>query len=302
MSLKAVLNYGALNGWRLFWLVSISISSVMLVAMLRTGDWNGPAVSHLIQLSVRLAVPFLYLAFAASSLQLLFPGPLTRWLLRNRKIMGLCFAMAMAWQGLFILGLTTIYRDYYLSEVYVLRDAIEGTIGYLFLAAMTVTSFDWGRKRISPRQWRYRHKAGIYFLWAYAFGVYWWEIFYYPGPELVDYVYFLLGFAAFALRIAAWRQKQLRRQANTLAVGTVPQRFRVAAGAMGMVALALAITSGWWRQAVENLLTGHALTRIPDNYLPYWPFEPFYPLILLALAAWLSTRLRQQGRLQAAPE
>ena len=47
----------------------------------------------------------------------------------------------MAWQGLFILWMVLAYTDYYVNELYVLRDAIEGVGGYLFLTAMTVTSF-----------------------------------------------------------------------------------------------------------------------------------------------------------------
>ena len=129
----------AINGWGLFWLISGPISIAMLLAMARIELSSGPAISSMIQLSVRCAVPCLYLAFAASSVQALFPGPFSLWLMRNRKYLGLCFAAAMAWQGLFILWMVTVYRDYYVNEVYVLRDAIEGTTGYLFLLAMTVT-------------------------------------------------------------------------------------------------------------------------------------------------------------------
>lgn len=36
----------------------------------------------------------------------------------------------MAWQGLLILGLVIGHTEYYADKVYVLRDAIEGVIGY----------------------------------------------------------------------------------------------------------------------------------------------------------------------------
>lgn len=62
----------------------------------------------MIQLSVRLSVPWLFIAFVASSLHVVFPSTFSRWLLRNRKIIGLCFAAAMAWQLLFILWLVGI--------------------------------------------------------------------------------------------------------------------------------------------------------------------------------------------------
>jgi sulfoxide reductase heme-binding subunit YedZ len=293
-ALHHFLNHPAGNQWPLFWLVSLPVSSVMALSMLRIEAWNGPAVSSLIQLSVRFAVPFLFLAFAASSLQALYPGPFTRWLLRNRKILGLCFAMSMAWQGTFILWLTTIYRDYYITEVYVLRDAIEGTIGYLFLAAMTFTSFQMGRRQLSARAWRYLHKAGIYFLWAYAYSVYWWEIFYYPDPEALDYLYFVMGFAAFVLRVAAWRSKQLKKLANTPPGRAVSALNQTAVAVLVFSGMALAATSALWLQAARNLFTGHTATHFADTYLPYWPFEPFFPLLLIALAAWFSVSGRER--------
>ena len=68
--------------------------------MLRVDVSTGEGVSEMIGYSVRLAVPFIYLVVAASALPVVFPGAGSTWLLRNRKYIGLCFAVAMAWQGL----------------------------------------------------------------------------------------------------------------------------------------------------------------------------------------------------------
>jgi hypothetical protein len=186
--------------------------------------------------------------------------------------------------------MVTVYSDYYINEVYVLRDAIEGVTGYAFLIAMTITSFKFGRQLISPKSWRWLHKGGIYFLWAYAYSVYWWEIFYYPGPEALDYIYFLMGFAACAVRFAAWRKKHLKKLARTKGSIDLPAAYRLGATLLVVLGLVTAVTSGLWREAGEDLLTGYSFTHIPETYLPYWPFEPFIPLILLALAAWVSIR------------
>ena len=139
IALSEILKTKAINEWNLFWLITGPISVSMVIAMTGTDLSSAAGVSSLIQLAVRCAVPLLYLAFAASSLQALFPGSFSRWLLRNRKFIGLCFAAAMAWQLLFIVSLVTVYSDYYIEEVYVLRDAIEGVVGYMFLIAMVLT-------------------------------------------------------------------------------------------------------------------------------------------------------------------
>jgi hypothetical protein len=290
--LNELLKHKALNEWRLFWLISIPISVLMVAAMLRTDGWSGPAVSAMIQLSVRCAVPLLYLAFAASSLQLLFPGALTRWLLRNRKIMGLSFAAAMAWQLFFILWLVTIHTDYYVDNVYVLRDAIEGVLGYTFLIAMTLTSFKFGRKHLQPKSWRLLHKSGIYVIWMYAYSVYWWELFYYPNPDPIDYVYYWAGFLAWGLRAAAWRKKHVM-QAKKIAPTARPLSAFMLAGsaliAFGIWAAAFGLV---WRESVTGVLSGYAITYLPEKYLPYWPFEPFLPLFVIALGMYLTARYK----------
>ena len=184
------LNSKLINGWNLFWLVTAPLSLAIVLSMTRA-DLSGPeAVSSMIQLSVRCAIPWLYVAFAASSLQAVFPGSFSRWLLRNRKIIGLCFAAGMGWQLFFILWLVGIHTDYYVNDVYVLSDAVEGIIGYAFLIAMVLTSFKFGRSLLTPRQWRLLHKSGLYWLWFYAWSVYWFNLFYYQdSPVLIDYVY-----------------------------------------------------------------------------------------------------------------
>lgn len=154
-----MLKHTAINDWRLLGLVAIPMSIVMVVAMMGTDMSTGPGVSTMISFSVRWAVPFIFLVIAISSIQTLFPGPLSMWLLRNRKYFGLCFAVAMAWQGLFIFIMSNSFREYYYDNVYLLRDELEGSIGYIFLTAMVVTSFTFGRKHLTPGQWKVLHTS-----------------------------------------------------------------------------------------------------------------------------------------------
>ena len=291
--LNEVLKRGALNKWGLFWLVTGPISAAMVAAMTVADLTSGPGISAMIQLSVRCAVPWLYIAFAASALQVLFPGPLSRWLLRNRKVFGLCFAAAMAWQGFFILWMVLGHTDYYVNEAYVLRDAIEGVGGYAFLLAMTVTSFPKGRKLIKPKQWRLLHLGGIYFLWAYAFSVYWWALFYYGNPVPLDYIYYAAGLGAWVLRATAWSSKRTRAAAKQSPnTGSHPL-----ARPAGMVLIAIGVVSAGIGSALRGMadqyLYGYTFTEIPELYLPYWPFEPFLALAVIGIGIYL---FRSGGR------
>ncbi len=291
--LNEVLKRGVLNKWGLFWLVTAPISAAMIVAMTLKDLGHGPGVSSMIQLSVRCAVPWLYIAFAASALQVLFPGHFSRWLLRNRKYFGLCFAAAMAWQGFFILWMVTVHTDYYVNEVYVLRDAIEGVAGYAFLLAMTVTSFPKGRRLLKPKQWRILHLSGIYFLWAYAFSVYWWSLFYYSNPVPLDYIFYCAGLAAWVLRAAAWHRKRAKAAARK----SLDSIAHPLAGAVGVALIGIGLVAAGigsvLRGITDQYFYGYRLTELPELYLPYWPFEPFLALAVIGIGVYL---LRLGGR------
>jgi len=209
---KALLANPCLNEWRLFWLVTLVVSGFTAVTMTTVDLTRATDISAMIQYTVRWSVPWLYLAFVASSLQVVFPSLFSRWLARNRKYFGLCFASAMAWQLLFILWMLGLHSEYYAREVYNLSDTIEGVVGYMILMAMVLTSFSFGRNRLSPKQWRYLHKFGIYYLWGYAWSVYWYELYYYQAPlHAIDYAFYWIGFIAWGLRIWAWSKKEIIR-------------------------------------------------------------------------------------------
>ena len=214
IDLQVLLNKPYINQWKLFFLGSGLISLSTLLTAVQLDLSSAESISSMIKYTVRCAVPFLFLVFLASSLQVVLPSLFSRWLARNRKFLGLCFASAMAWQALFILWLATIHSHYYAEEVYNLSDTIEGVGGYLFLLAMVATSFEFGRSRLTLKQWHNLHKAGIYYLWAYAWSVYWYELYYYGTLELIDYVFYWFGFGAWGLRILAWSKKEKKKAVN----------------------------------------------------------------------------------------
>ena len=205
-----ILKSKVVNGWSLFSLITIPICLVVGLAATRVDLSNAEDVSSLIQLSVRCSVPWLYLAFVASSLHSLFPGDFSRWLLRNRRYVGLCFASGMAWQLVFILRMVTGFWNYYIDEVYLLPDIAIQIPGYLFLIAMTLTSFMPVRRKLSPKQWRTLHKTSIYFLWGTVWSTYWFELYYYGDVQLIDYFYYWTGFIVWGLRVSAWSKQRMR--------------------------------------------------------------------------------------------
>ena len=291
IDLNAVLENKAINQWKLFWLIAIPMSIVMVVKMSAVDLSTAPGVSQMISFSVRWAVPFITLVVAISALQTLFPRPFTTWLLRNRKYIGMCFAVAMAWQGLFIFIMSNFHRGYYFEEIYYLRDELEGSTGYIFLTAMVVTSFQFGRKYLNAQQWKLLHRSAIYFLWAYPFSVYWWALSFYENPQPIDYVYYWSLFLAFALRIAAWGKKRQQAAKKIAPERSAPLAFKVTGGAIIAFALLVSATGLRWREPVTAFLTAPEWSANLELWLPFWPFEPFLSLFLIGLGTLLVTRV-----------
>ena len=287
--MSTVLDNKLINGWGLFSLISIPLSLWVIYEMTTVDLSQGAGISEMIGFSVRIAVPFIYFAMAASSINILLPGTAGRWWLRNRRYIGLCFAVGMAWQGLFIFIISTFFRNYYYSEVYYFRDELEGTFGYIFLAAMIVTSFQFARKRLDLAQWKLIQKGGIYVLWGYAFSVYWWNLYYYGGYELHDIIYYWGGFLAFALRIAAWGKQRQILAVRQGAAAKAGLGQRAAGIALIMMGLVVSATGGYWQEAMTSFMTTPGWSAQMELWLPFWPLEPYYSLILMALGTAIIT-------------
>lgn len=286
-----------MNGWGLFSLISIPISIMVIVTMMQSDLSVSENVAHMISYSVRFAIPLIFIVAASSSYHTLFPSVFSKWWLKNRKYIGLSFAVAMAWQGLFIFILSTFNREYYFTEVYLFRDELEGSIGYIFLLAMVITSFKFGRKYLNGDQWTLIQKGGVYFLWAYAFSVYWWNLFYYPlkepftDPRALDYIFYWMGFSAFVLRIAAWGKKRklsalkLNPQASYSTLNKMFGYFLIGCG------LLASATGLYWQKAVNSFLLDTGWSAEFELWFPFWPFGPFLPLIIIGIGTLFLTRI-----------
>ena len=100
------------------------------------------------------------------------------------------------------------------------------------------------------------HQSGIYFLWAYAFSVYWWNLFFYPDPVLVDYIYDWTGLLAWGMRAAAWSRKRIDRAAKASPqLGVPPVLMLLGVAAIG-VGLTAATFGKVWKAPGEAMLTG----------------------------------------------
>ena len=164
--------------------------------------------------------------------------------------------MPLVWRGKHYLSLCYLITIEIITTMkfFYFRDEIEGSIGYIFLTLMVATSFKKIASKINSYQWKLIQKSGLYFLWAYAFSVYWWNLFYYPfqqggvSPRLVDYIFYWVGFIAFAVRIAAWSKSKIKsvQLRQSLALRCVGYTFV-------LLGIFMAGTGNLWLGAVNKI-------------------------------------------------
>ena len=179
----------------------------IILAIAGTGD---DAVRIVIRATARTSAVLFTAAFAASSLRRAWPLPATRWLLANRRYLGVPFAVSHLAHFLAILALAH-WSFARMAAAAAPAAGILGGIAYLFVLAMAATSFDRTAAWLGGRRWRQLHTVGAYWIWSVFFVTFAPHAF-----QSVLYWPFALGLlAALALR---WRYRTL---AEPVAV-TVP--------------------------------------------------------------------------------
>ena len=198
-----------LQGWALFWFLAACLlaAELRLVSVI---DWSNPGdIRWLMGVNWRLAAPYFLLTFAASPLHQLFPGRATRWLLTNRRYLGLAFAVGAFCQLLPIVTLALRFQPA-LADIHSASSQFGEDCIYLTLVLMSVTSFRATSRHLSRKAWRRLHSSGIYLL-AGLYGV----TYVYAALYETDATYVVLATAfviVWGLRAAVWwrRRAELR--------------------------------------------------------------------------------------------
>ncbi|KUM54619.1 ferric reductase-like transmembrane domain-containing protein [Rheinheimera sp. EpRS3] len=164
-------NSGAgLRGWTLFSLLSLTVLLFATSTML----WHSELVEALrsaIRVTARTSFALFLLTFLASSLATLVPTGRTKALLRERRFLGLSFAFSHLVHGILIL----IYANMFPETFWNGRTAaanIPGSVGYLFILLLAVTSFPVMVRLLGFSAWKLLHSTGswvIAALFCYSF-------------------------------------------------------------------------------------------------------------------------------------
>lgn len=148
------------GGWKLVAVAALVATAVIELELLRGGrgesGWRGA-----VQATAATSLLLFLLVYLASTLHRLWRGPATLWLLRNRRYLGVSFALThFAHFG----SIVALARTTGASPP--LHLAVLGGLGDLLLLAMIATSFDRSAAWLGARRWNLLHRVGIHYVWA----------------------------------------------------------------------------------------------------------------------------------------
>ena len=152
-----------LEGWKITGLVSIVLAFVLIAVL----TWHGTSedgVRAVVRNSARSSVILFLLAFSASSLHCFFQKNWTAWLLRNRRYVGVSFTVSHFYHLLALVALAVWFPHPFLDKLNLIS-VLGGGLAYLFIAAMTATSFNSTRQWLGIKRWKQLHTIGSYYIW-----------------------------------------------------------------------------------------------------------------------------------------
>lgn len=199
-----------LQGWPIVGWTAVVVGAMcaLLLVFYGTGDEGMHAViRHTAQTSFVLFMA----AYFASSLRVFWRSDTSKWLLANRRYLGVSYAVSHTYHLAFIVTLartSTAFRDD-ISMVTI----VGGGMAYVLMYLMALTSFDRTAAWLGRRNWVRLHKVGIHYNWGIFFNSYLSRAL---VPSLLYTPFALVMIAGLGLRIAAWLRA--RRPAPSLAV------------------------------------------------------------------------------------
>ena len=142
--------------------ITVGLSILWFIGVVLVNGFDEASTRANIRWSARFSLICFCLAFGASSMYSLVQNSFTRWLLQNRKYLGVSFAIIHL---IHLMFLVLLHSNFY--QVFVHRSMIELTLGglaYVFIVLMLLTSFKVFSTLISKSVWNTLHTIGGYWI------------------------------------------------------------------------------------------------------------------------------------------
>ena len=141
-------------------IITPAASALVIGITLIVHGYNEDGLLLTARYTVRVGLPLFLLAYSASALSHIFPSQITRWIRRNRRYIGINFAIAhFIHMGAFTLYFVT------LDETPDIGTLVGGGAVYVLIAFMALTSNNWSVRTLG-KAWHLLHRIGIHATWA----------------------------------------------------------------------------------------------------------------------------------------
>ncbi|WP_416739128.1 ferric reductase-like transmembrane domain-containing protein [Pseudomonas sp. NFX71] len=151
------------HGWSLFGLLSLLVLLMTALILAFNPDLI-EATRTAIRATARTSFALFLAAFTASAFAVLVPSPLSKTLVRERRFIGLAFAFSHLVHAALIYTYGQLNPEFWPGRTTV--GNIPGSIGYLFIILMTLTSFKTTTRLIGRKAWKALHVSGMWVLAA----------------------------------------------------------------------------------------------------------------------------------------
>lgn len=194
-----------LEGWILVLWAALGLAVMVGAVFAESGAADLDTVKRGLRATARTSLGLFLCAFSASSLRRLWPNRATGWLLRNRRYVGVSFALSHFTHLGLLAALAHFTPERFTANP---PSLIPGFVAYLFIAAMTATSFDLTARWLGKLWWRRLHLTGSWWIWAVFTLNYAQKI-----PDGAGYAVATAACLAVAgLRTAAWRRARAKKK------------------------------------------------------------------------------------------
>ena len=193
-----------MKGWRIVGAASFLLM-VAFGAVVSIYGTDEQGLRMLVRTTARLSFLLFLAVYLASSARRLWPNDVTKWLLVNRRYLGVSFFVAHGLHLDAILMLDTLLGDALVTDALTL---LGGGLVYLLITAMALTSSDRAVRWLGAKRWGTLHRVGIHYVWAI------WLLQWLPMGFMspIYGLFLLLTLAALGVRIAARRSRATSSQ------------------------------------------------------------------------------------------
>jgi hypothetical protein len=142
------------------WLILATAAALVAVEVAASADLRA-----LLRATARTSAVWFVLAFVARPLVVLGVARPGKWLLRNRRYLGLALGISHGAHLVAIVALERVEGSVFWAKVST-TTLVGGGFGYVMLALMVATSWDGAQAWLGRRRWRALHLTGMWTLWV----------------------------------------------------------------------------------------------------------------------------------------